>query len=311
MWPLRQSTASQRVQLGPFLGSDDGDTAKTGLTIANTDIRLAKSGAAYAAKNSGGATHDAGGNYYATLNDTDTDTVGPMRVYVHVATALAVWLDCMVYPAAVYDALFADGAAGYQVPIWSSEGATVNLSGTNVATVGSVTAMGTATGLAVSQAGTAQGGSSTTITLNTNASAVDDFYKHQTVRLTSGTGLWQSRVITAYNGTTKVAAVNRAWAVAPVAGATYVVLPGEVAAGAIAAAAGADIAAALLDLADAIEVGITLRKAIRAIAAGAAGDVTGAGTAAEAFKAIGNNGTTRVTPNADDSGNRTGVTLNL
>lgn len=70
-------------------------------------------------------------------------------------------------------------------------------------------------------------------------------------------------------------------------------------------------AAALLDLANAVEAGITVRKALRAMAAVLAGDATGAGTGAEAYKAIGNSGTTRVTPNADEDGNRTAVTLNL
>jgi hypothetical protein len=65
-WPLRQSTASQEIPLGPFVDSTDGNTAETGLTIANTDIKLQKAGAtAQVNKNSGGATHIATGDYYA------------------------------------------------------------------------------------------------------------------------------------------------------------------------------------------------------------------------------------------------------
>jgi hypothetical protein len=41
---LKQSTASQEVVLGPFLDDTDGKTAETGLTIANTDILLHKTG---------------------------------------------------------------------------------------------------------------------------------------------------------------------------------------------------------------------------------------------------------------------------
>ena len=41
---LRQSTASQVVELGPFLDDTDFKTAETGLTIANTDIKLRKEG---------------------------------------------------------------------------------------------------------------------------------------------------------------------------------------------------------------------------------------------------------------------------
>lgn len=105
-WPLRQSSASQEIPLGPFVSSTDGSTAQTGLTIANTDIKLFKSGATSEAnKNSGGATHIASGRYYAVLDATDTDTVGPMRVSVHVAGALPVWLDCQVLTANQFDSL--------------------------------------------------------------------------------------------------------------------------------------------------------------------------------------------------------------
>jgi hypothetical protein len=108
MIPLRLSTASQEIPLGYFLDSTDGDTEETGLSIANTDIKLWKSGATTLAnKNSGGATHISNGIYYAVLDATDTGTLGPMVVFVHVAGALAVRLECCVYPTNVYDALVA------------------------------------------------------------------------------------------------------------------------------------------------------------------------------------------------------------
>lgn len=107
MWFLRQSTASQEIPLGPFVDSTDGNTAETGLSIANTDVKLLKSGGtSESSKNSGGATHIAGGRYYCVLDATDTDTVGPLRVSCHVSGALAVWLDCCVLDEAVYDVLF-------------------------------------------------------------------------------------------------------------------------------------------------------------------------------------------------------------
>ncbi len=108
MIPLRQSTASQEIPLGPFLDSVDGNTAETALTIANTDIKLWKMGTTtWASKNSGGATHDASGRYYAVLDATDTATLGTLRVDVHVTGALAVRTECVVLPANVYDALIA------------------------------------------------------------------------------------------------------------------------------------------------------------------------------------------------------------
>lgn len=107
---LKQSTASQEVPLGYFVDSTDGDTAETGLTIANTDIKIWKNGATTLAnKNSGGATHISGGVYYAVLDATDTDTLGPLVIFVHVAGALSVRLECVVLAANIFDSLVGGG----------------------------------------------------------------------------------------------------------------------------------------------------------------------------------------------------------
>lgn len=73
------------------------------------------------------------------------------------------------------------------------------------------------------------------------------------------------------------------------------------------------IAAALLDLANGIESGVTLRQSQRAVAAILAGIISGAGSGTEVFKAIAaaSGGTTRVTVTVDASGNRSAITLNL
>lgn len=107
---LRQSTASQEVPLGYFVDSTDGNTEETGLTIANTDIKIWKTGATTLAnKNSGGATHISNGIYYAVLDATDTNTLGSLVIYVHVSGALAVKLECVVLSVTVYDALIGTG----------------------------------------------------------------------------------------------------------------------------------------------------------------------------------------------------------
>lgn len=125
---LKQSTASQEVPLGYFVDSTDGNTEETGLTIANTDIKVWKAGATTLAnKTSGGATHIANGVYSCVLDATDTDTVGPLILFVHVAGALAVRVECVVLAATVYDAgIGATITATANVTQWS---------GTNVATV--------------------------------------------------------------------------------------------------------------------------------------------------------------------------------
>lgn len=77
---------------------------------------------------------------------------------------------------------------------------------------------------AVSNSGTAQSGTATTIRLATAASAVDDFYNGQKVLILQNTGAGQRRVITDYVGATRDATVA-AWAVNPDATSTYEVVP--------------------------------------------------------------------------------------
>lgn len=107
MIELRQSTAGQEIPLGYFLDTTDGDTEETGLTIANTDIKLWKFGATTLAnKNSGGAAHISNGVYYCTLDATDTNTLGALIIFIHVSGALAVKVECAVLPANVWDSKY-------------------------------------------------------------------------------------------------------------------------------------------------------------------------------------------------------------
>lgn len=100
---LKQSTASQEIPLGYFVDSTDGNTEEAP-TIANTDIKLWKAGAtALANKNSGGATQMTGGLYYTVLDATDTDTLGPLVVFIHATGCLPVRVECVVLAANVYD----------------------------------------------------------------------------------------------------------------------------------------------------------------------------------------------------------------
>lgn len=63
-----------------------------------------------------------------------------------------------------------------------------------------------------------QPNTSTTLKLNASASATDDYYNGATVRIIAGTGVGQSRTITDYDGTSKVATIDpagAAWATIP------------------------------------------------------------------------------------------------
>jgi hypothetical protein len=73
--------------------------------------------------------------------------------------------------------------------------------------------------------GTAQAGGASTITLRTGAVATDDYYNGAYVTITGGTGVGQTRKITAYAGsTTKVATVDSNWVTNPDNTSTYIIL---------------------------------------------------------------------------------------
>lgn len=69
--------------------------------------------------------------------------------------------------------------------------------------------------------GTAAAGGASTITLDATASADNDAYNNYSVTLTGGTGSGQSRRISDYVGSTKVATVSVAWTTNPDATSTY------------------------------------------------------------------------------------------
>jgi hypothetical protein len=73
--------------------------------------------------------------------------------------------------------------------------------------------------------GLLQGATSTTATLNTLASSIDNAYVGQAIFIRSGTGDDQRRFVVSYNGTTKVATVHKAWGTIPDTTSGYVMLP--------------------------------------------------------------------------------------
>jgi hypothetical protein len=103
--------------MGPFVDKTDGNTPEASLTIGSGSVYVSKAGAALAAKNDATAatgTGTAQGFYTIVLDATDTNTLGSLRVYVHIsADALPVWQDFQVVDAVVYDSLFAANATDY------------------------------------------------------------------------------------------------------------------------------------------------------------------------------------------------------
>lgn len=77
------------------------------------------------------------------------------------------------------------------------------------------------------RSGTAQAGASTTITLDSGASSTDDYYTNCYVVITNNTptnAQGQARLITGYNGTTKVATVESAWGTNPSSSSQFAIL---------------------------------------------------------------------------------------
>lgn len=87
------------------------------------------------------------------------------------------------------------------------------------------------TGFQTIRSATAQGSpSTTTLTLDSGASATDSFYVNDFLILTGGNGAGQTRYVTNYVGSTKVATVNSAWlGTQPDSGTTFAIVPGGVA----------------------------------------------------------------------------------
>lgn len=172
---LRQSTASQELLLGQFVDETDGFTAEAGLTIANTDIKLAKTGVlTLASKNSGGATIVSNAVYSMTLDATDTDTIGPMQIFVHVAGARPVRVECCVLDEAVYDAMFGTSAplvAGNNGATNFTAGITITQSTANTPGL-SITGNGTGDGIKAMSGSGATGDGICAVAASTNGNGL-------------------------------------------------------------------------------------------------------------------------------------------
>jgi hypothetical protein len=92
MIPLKYQTSGQDFILGKFISTDGNTVASSSLTIANTDVILLKHGStSVATKSTSGLTFTGSTGYFGgTFSSDDTDTLGDMRIYCHVAGALVV-----------------------------------------------------------------------------------------------------------------------------------------------------------------------------------------------------------------------------
>lgn len=167
------------------------------------------------------------------------------------------------------------------------------------------------TGMQTTRSNTCQAGSTaTTCVLDAAASAVTDFYVGAWVMLTGGTGAGQTRLCTAYNGTTKTATITPAWATTPDNTSTFAIL-GVAGLGTLPSAERNAIADALLDRTDAIETGLTPRGQMRLVAAAEAGKASGLATTTVTIRNAVADSKARITATVDANGNRTAVTTDV
>lgn len=292
---LRQSTASQEVPLGHFVDDTDGKTAETALSIANTDIKVWKAGATTLAnKNSGGATHISGGIYYCTLDATDTDTIGPLVLFVAVAGALAVRVECEVLDEAQYDALFGTTAfstlTAAQVNTEADAAlADVGLTGTVTGRIDAAVSSRLATAgytAPLDAAGTRSAVGLASANLDTQLSAIAAYIDTEVASILAAVD-------------TEVAAIKAKTDNLPAAPAATGDIP--------TANANAD---ALLDRAAGVETGVTVRQALRGILSSALAKLSGAATTTVSIRDV-NDSKNRIVATVDADGNRSAVTLDL
>lgn len=189
---LKQSTSAD-VPIGPFVDATDGVTAETALTITQPDIRLKKNAGAWAQKAAAQTlTHEENGNYEVTLDATDTDTVGLLRVHVAESGALPVWEDFLVVPGIVYDSLF-PAAAGNPLPLFG-----------------------------ILDWGTAQASAAGTLVHRAGLSLADDIPNGATEFVYSGTGAGQPRAVHDFVGATDTTSISPNWTTTPDTTSLYV-----------------------------------------------------------------------------------------
>lgn len=322
---LEHATAGQEVPLGPFLSDTDGKTPLTGLTIANTDIKVWKNGGvSLVNKNSGGATHMANGVYYATLDAVDTVAAGPLVLFVHPSGALPIRVECVVaFPGrftrdnywrhAVYfqatgtptATTIPIGAVSFSdLPAWASNGAYVGMQLMSLFQYSAVSRV------------TAYNGATKTLTIEPalpfTPAAGDAF-----MLVPGAPGVLADNAVAA----TKVAAdavtelqSGLATAAALATVIAYVDelesrLTGGRAANLDALSTGVPLSAATIDaiLDEVVEGTLTLRQAVRLMLASLTGKATGGGTSTVNFRDVGDT-KNRIVMTTDANGNRTAVT---
>jgi len=261
LFKLSEATAARRRVYFHLVDATDGITAETGEATGQPQFSI--NGAGF--NNTTNTLVSIGsGGYYVEMDVSELATLGAFMVrYKSANTAefqdahQVVGYDPFV---AADQALidFFTSKASLVDDIWDEvlTGATHNVSSSSGRRLRELGAFAMHTG-------TAQGGSGNSITLAAGASADNDLYAGEVVAIIDGPGAGQARTIVQYNGTSKLAHVQRNWEVDPTASSEYSILAGttpiRVHDGlAQAGAAGSITLAASASATDAIYVGLKI-----------------------------------------------------
>ena len=222
VWDELAADHNTALTMGEALNSAGGGSSPSAIADAVWDEVL--TGGTHNINKSAGKILRGLGNLVVLTDTAQGPGVGPNQIQLHTGASA---VDGEYDPALV---AIVDGAgAGQSRLILQYDGAT------KVATVdrnwkvlpdsGSEFVIYADAGREHVNEGLAQGGTSTSITLNALASTIDNVYQYQTVFIRSGTGDDQIGIVTDYDGATKVATIDGTWAVVPDTTSAYVMLP--------------------------------------------------------------------------------------
>jgi len=230
LW-AKLSTAAT-ITVGPILDSTGAEY--TGAVIGDLTLRK-HDGSSAAMASAATLTHVDNGHYTLVTTTGNMDTIGRLQIRCNKSTYQMPPVEIMVLPAAVYDTLITNGTlasttSGRTIAVDSS-----GIGDANIQKILGTTSVGAAGYVAHDMAqavptsptagtvgeallmmlnrlgrrGTAQAGTSTTITLDSGASATDNIYSTHSIKIISGTGSGQVANIASYVGSTKVATITR------------------------------------------------------------------------------------------------------
>jgi hypothetical protein len=209
---LKQSTTAT-VIVGPVLDADG--VAVTTAVLA--DFSIAKNGSV-ATLTGATVTHSTNGYYTIALTTGNVDSLGRLDIIVNNSAMSMSNHRYDVLPSDTYEELMTTGIAD---AVWDEvlTGATHNVAasaGRRLRQLASV----------IVHSGTAQGAGTgnNQIQLDTGASSTNGAYDPGLVFIETGTGAGQTRLILQYNGSTKVATVDRDWRVNPDNTSEFVIL---------------------------------------------------------------------------------------